>query len=166
MLVSLISAVSRNGVIGGKDGGIPWDLPRDKEHFREYTSGKWMLVGRKTYLEMEGWFVDQTPVVLTRSTDLIVPGGVVVHSVADAIDLAEQAGADELVVSGGAEMYRAALPFVEKLILTKIDAEIEGLAGFPDLDWNKWEKIESEIWDRDERNSYKMTLEIFVPKGC
>lgn len=162
MIVSLIAAVSKNGVIGTGDGGIPWHLPRDSQHFRSYTAGKWMLLGRRTFLEMDGWFKDQTPVVLTRSGAFEVPGGYRVNSVQEAVELAKDNNAEELVVSGGSQIYQMALPMVDKLVLTEVDAEIAGKVKFPEVDWQCWHLKESEFWKKDQDNIYNMTLKIFV----
>lgn len=165
MKVSLIAAVARNGVIGSSGGGLPWKLPRDARHFRSHTSGKWMLLGRKTYLEMAGWFTDQTPIVLSRSEQLRVPGGYLARSVLEAISLARRKGAEELVISGGAEVYRAALPFAGKMILTRIDAEFVGEARFPDFDPEKWMLVNSEAWPTDPDNPHPVTIETYALAG-
>ncbi|MDF1752525.1 MAG: dihydrofolate reductase [Verrucomicrobiales bacterium] len=162
MKVSLIAAVSDNGVIGTGEGGIPWELPRDARHFREYTAGKWMLLGRKTYEEMEGWFRDQTPLVMTRQSDYSLPQGYAVSSVEEAIAEAEKHGAEELVVSGGAEIYRAALPFVTRMIITRIHNTLKGTKTFPEEDWERWTLVKDEEWPADEDNIYNMTLQIYV----
>ena len=163
-MISLVAAVAKNGVIGGRGGRIPWELPRDARHFRSYTSGKWMLLGRKTFSEMDGWFTTQTPIVLTREAGSIERARAA-SSVEGAIRLAERSGAEELVVSGGASVYRAALPFVEKMVLTRIEAEVEGETSFPEVDYREnWSLVEEESWGRDEENRFAMTLQIWSRK--
>ncbi len=160
MKVSLIVALARNGVIGTGDGGIPWHLPRDTEHFRSFTAGKWMLLGRRTYLEMQGWFKTQTPVVLTRSRELEVPEGFRVATVEEAVELARDRAVPELVVSGGGSVYEAALPSVDELVLTRIDADIDGGVKFPPLDLEKdWVLEREERWDADEANPLSMAFQ-------
>src|SRR5688500_19799474 len=74
MTVTLIAAHSENGVIA-KGGRLPWHLPDEIAHFRAYCQGKWLLLGRRTWDEMQGWFrPGQTPVVVTRNASLRVPG--------------------------------------------------------------------------------------------
>ncbi|MFV1994711.1 MAG: dihydrofolate reductase, partial [Verrucomicrobiales bacterium] len=128
----MIAAMARGRVIGTGHGGIPWHLPRDSGHFRSYTRGHHMLLGRTTFEEMSGWFTSQIPLVLTRRENYRVEGGSAAGTIEDAIAIAEAAGEDELVVSGGASIYRAALPFAHELVLTLVDADVEGSAHFPD----------------------------------
>lgn len=162
--VTLIAAMTRDRVIGRTDGGIPWDLPRDRDHFRHYTAGKWVLVGRRTYAEMGGWFRDRTPVILSRDPGLVPdrPWHRVARSVPGAIALAEGSGARELVVIGGAEVYAAALPHADRLVLTTIDAEptLEEPVRFPAFSPDRWRLVARETWPEDERNAHAMALEI------
>jgi dihydrofolate reductase len=161
MKVSMISAMAKGRVIGTGQGGIPWRLPRDSAHFRGYTQGHHMLLGRKTYEEMDGWFTTQVPIVLTRREDyeVAVPGGGVTGDVEGAIRFAEEAGEDELVVSGGASVYAAALPYAEELALTFVDGDVEGEARFPDWEAaGEWEEVSREVFEADEENEYGMAF--------
>jgi dihydrofolate reductase len=163
MRISLIAAMTPERVIAGPDGGIPWDLPRDRAHFRSYTSGKWMLVGRKTYEEMEGWFGTRTPLILTRNSNFVapVPSHRVVGSVSDAIELTKENGIGELVISGGAEVYETALPCADRLVLTIVETEIESEIRFPECrDPENWAAVHREVWPSDEENAFDMTLQI------
>lgn len=164
MTISLIVAISNNGVIGCREGGIPWHLPRDRSHFRNYTAGKWLLLGRTTFQEMDGWFTDQTPLVLTSKTDLKVPHGYRVKSVEEAIYLARQKTAPELVICGGAEVYRQALPFVKKMIVTRVDTEVESGICFPNVEEEEWELTMEETFPADQKNEFQMTFQILTRK--
>jgi len=151
MLVTLIAALARDGTIGSASGGIPWDHPRDRRHFRAYTAGKWLLVGRRTYGEMDGWFGDRIPLVLTRDASFRPrsPGHRTVASVGGAIDLAQGNGAGELVVCGGGEVYAHCLPFADRLVLTRIevDAACDGAVRFPDFaSGSAWKRRYRETW--------------------
>ncbi len=159
MKVSMIAALAKDRVIGTGHGGIPWRLPRDSRHFREYTQGHHMLLGRKTFEEMGGWFTTQTPIVLTRREDYEAEGAVVAHTVSAAIAIAGKAGEEELVVSGGASVYREALPYADELVLTLVDAEVEGEARFPDYEAaGDWEEVSREEIAKDEENEYDMVF--------
>ncbi|MCB1078710.1 MAG: dihydrofolate reductase, partial [Verrucomicrobiae bacterium] len=85
MKISMIAALDRNRVIGTGNGGLPWRLPRDVSHFREYTQGKHLLIGRRTYEEMLGWFSDQVPIVLTHRRDYQPTIGLAAHTVDEAV---------------------------------------------------------------------------------
>lgn len=165
MRVTLIAAVAKHGVIGSRSGGIPWSLPRDTRHFRSYTRGKWMLLGRKTFEEMEGWFTDQTPVVMTRSDDFAPPLGHRVSGVGEAIELAESNHADELVVSGGSAIYHAAMPLANRLVITHIEGAFEGDLRFPEIEEAEWLVENEEEWKPDELNEIGMRLRVYRRRG-
>src|SRR5215475_10806775 len=106
-LISLIVAMAQNGVIG-RDNALPWRLPEDLKRFRAFTLGKPILMGRKTFESIGRPLPGRVNLVLTRDRGWFAAGVIVVHSVEEAL---AQAGASaELVVIGGAEIYRLALP--------------------------------------------------------
>jgi dihydrofolate reductase len=158
-MVSMISAMTHDRVIGAMGGGIPWHLPRDVSHFRKYTDNKHMLLGRKTFDEMSGWFSTQTPLVLTSQQDYRPGIGARVGSVAEAIEFVQTSGAGELVVSGGAQVYASALPFADRLVLTIVDATVEGVAYFPDFRATAtWETVSEGHFAADQDNRFAMTF--------
>ena len=89
------------------------------------------------------------------------------NSVQEAVQLAKKNGVPELVVSGGSEIYRLAMPLVGELILTRVEAEIEGIVYFPKVDFaNDWEMVvEEEIWETDRKNRYKMRLQRWMRRS-
>jgi len=166
MLVTIIAAIANRGVIGSAGGGIPWDLPRDRAHFRAATRGRWMLVGRRTYEEMDGWFTDQTPLILTKDPEYKPRHSShrVVGSVAAAIDLARRNGTSGLMVCGGAGVYAAAVPHADRLILTRIEAapEVPDPVFFPNFARSgAWRLTFAERWRPDQLNRYPMRLEVY-----
>jgi dihydrofolate reductase len=134
MRVSIIAAMSRNHVIGTRSG-LPWHLPRDLKQFRTLTVGKPVVLGRRTLEHIGHPLPDRANVVLTRQTDFAGEGIRVAHSVSEALELArqeaERLGADEVMVIGGGEVYRAFLPVADRLYLTIVGGEFEGTATFP-----------------------------------
>ncbi len=151
MLVSLIAALAEGRILGSARGGIPWDHPRDRAHFRAATTGKWVLVGRRTYEEMEGWFGDRTPVVLSRDPGFRPrwPAHRCAPSMAAALDLVAANGAGELIVCGGARVYAAALPFADRLLLTRLalTVAVDDPLRFPDFDSaGRWRLVHAEAW--------------------
>ncbi len=150
-MLTLIAALAEDRVIGSASGGIPWDLPRDRAHFRARTEGRWLLVGRRTYAEMEGWFGDRTPIILTKQPDFRPrhPAHRVVASPAAALDLARANGVGELIVCGGAEVYAATLPLAGCLVLTRIGlhVDIPDPVRFPDFESSgEWRLSHTETW--------------------
>lgn len=162
MHVTLIAALARGRILGTGEG-IPWDLPRDKRHFRRYTAGLPLLLGRRTFQEMEGWFTTQTPLVLTRHPDRIPPGVVVVQSVSQAVAYARRTGSPELVVGGGASVYEQALPQADFLVLTQIDLDCEGSATFPNYESSgEWKLTEESRFEADKDHAHAMRFQRWI----
>ncbi|MCB1206246.1 MAG: dihydrofolate reductase [Verrucomicrobiae bacterium] len=157
MIVSLIAALASDRVIGSASGKIPWDHPRDRVHFRTRTAGNWLLVGRRTYDEMEGWFGKRIPIVLTRDPDFrpFSPAHRVARDPAAALALARGNGAKELIVCGGAEIFASLLPFSDRLLLTRLDlvAQVPDPVRFPDFSKSgDWKLAYLEQWSGDAEN--------------
>jgi dihydrofolate reductase len=133
----LVVAVAENGVIG-RDNQLLWRLRTDLKRFRELTMGKPMIMGRKTFDSIGKPLPGRETIVLTRDAGFSVPGVHVVHSWDEAVakggDLARAMGANAVAVVGGAEIYRLALPHVQKIYLTEVKAAPEGDAVFPQVD--------------------------------
>ncbi len=147
MPVTIVAAVARNGVIG-VDGGLPWSLPDDLRRFKELTLGHVLVMGRRTYESIGRPLPGRTTVVVTRSEGW-APGSsevLVACGVPQAIDMAAAID-DEVFVVGGAEVYAAALPLADRLVLTHVDAEPEGDTRFPELDRREWRELLREDGD-------------------
>ena len=163
MTVSMIVAVSENGVIG-RDGGLPWHLPRDLRHFKTTTMGHHLVIGRRTWDEVGKPLPGRTMVVLTRSRTFKAEGAVVVHSLEEALEAAR--GDDEPFIGGGAYIYRMALTrdVVDRLYLTRIHAEVEGDTFLPSIDFGDWELVSKERHEAEEKNEYACTFEVWERK--
>lgn len=155
MRVALIAAVARNGVIG-RDGDLPWHLPRDLAWFREKTWGRHVLLGRKTWESFGKPLVGRTLVAITRDPayEVAEHGVLVVHSLDEALETARRAGETEVLVAGGAEIYRQALPRADRFYLTEVDAEPEGDTRFPDWDRTEWRETFREPHPADARHAH------------
>lgn len=154
----LIAAVSRNGVLSS-GGKIPWHLPRDVAHFRQRAVGRWLLLGRTTFEQMSGWFQPgQVPLVLTRREGYEVSGGYQVASVEEALKLAAERGVEELLVCGGGQVYAAAFPTADEVILTKVDLEVEGDTSFPDMPDREWMEVSRKAFPADAENAQGMSI--------
>ena len=156
--------------MGSAAGHLPWRLPRDVAHFRAATAGKWLLIGRRTYEEMDGWFTDQTPLILSRDPDYRPqrPFHRVFTDVRAALEFARESGAGEVVVAGGAQVFAASLPMATRLILTRIDARYEVADGvhFPDFEGTgEWRVVHAENWPADAENPAAMRLEYLERRG-
>ena len=144
MKVSLVAAVARDGVIG-RAGGIPWRIPEDARRFRELTLGHPVVMGRRTWDSLADRFrplPGRRNVVVTRNRDWRVEGAERAGSLAAALRLLE--GAPQAFVIGGAELYAEALPLADELLLTEVDAEVEGDVFFPTWDRAAFEEVSRE----------------------
>jgi dihydrofolate reductase len=162
--ITLIAAVSADGFIS-RDHGVPWDLPRDRTHFRAVTAGQWLLLGRRTYEEMIGWFRDHTPLVLTRGKTFTPPIGHTVHSMEDAIAIATVAQAPDLIVCGGSAAYEAAMPHAERLLITRVETSLGSGIPFPPIDPASWRLIASVSHPADAENAHAMRFEEYRPSS-
>lgn len=151
--VSMIVAIANNNVIG-RDMNMPWYLPADLAYFKMVTTGKPVIMGRKTYESIGHPLPDRTNIVLSSNRDLEIPGVAVVHSVAEALNLFPQH--DEVMVIGGGWVYSQFIDHAELLYITHIEAEVEGNVKFPSIDESNWVKIGSDVHKPDEKNEYEM----------
>ncbi len=142
MPVSLIAAVADNRVIG-RDGDLPWRLPRDLRRFQKLTTGHHLIVGRRTWESIGRPLPDRTFVVVSRERAPDRPGVCWVGSVAEGIRLAIAAGDSEPFVAGGSGIFREAfeLDLVDRLHLTLVRRSYEGDAHFPEWDESRWELV-------------------------
>lgn len=164
-LLSALVAVARNGVIG-RDGGMPWHLPDDLRRFKSLTLGKPILMGRRTFESIGRPLPGRTSLVLTHSPAWAAAGVAAVHSLDEAI--AAAGDAPELVVIGGAQVYRLALPRVSRIYLTRICATLAGDTVLAPLAPAQWHERSREEHPADTRHVHAMTfcvLERIAPDG-
>ena len=164
MLVSIIAAMDRNRLIGNKNQ-LPWNLPADLAHFKKVTMGKPIIMGRKTFESIGRPLPGRTNVVISRDPHYSADGVKVVNSLDAALRLAEDIalidGAEEMVVIGGAEIYREALPLARRLYLTEVHAVVDGDARLPDIDWDCWREVRRERHDAEGNNPYDYSFVVF-----
>lgn len=155
MKVSFVVAMSRAGVIG-REGGLPWRLPRDLKHFRGLTWGKPIIMGRKTHESIGRPLPGRTNIVLTHRADYRAEGCRVVGSVDEALDQARATGADDAMIVGGAAVYRAFLSRCDVIYLTLVEGDFEGDVVFPidPLSSPNWRIAHEERWPADEANPH------------
>ena len=158
MTVSLVVAAAKNNVIG-RDGELPWHLPDDLRHFKRLTTGKPIIMGRRTFESIGRPLPDRHNIVMTRDPDYAAAGCDVVTSVSDALKLA---GDDtEVMVIGGGQVYRDFLPRADRIYLTRVQAEIDGDTYFPEIDASEWQLVSSEHHDADDKHAYAFEMMVF-----
>jgi dihydrofolate reductase len=141
MRVSAIVAMGTNRAIG-LEGALPWRLPEDLKRFKRLTLGHTLGGGRRTYESIGRPLPGRRMVVLTRQPGWSAEGVQVARSLEEALELA--AGDDEVFIAGGAEVYREALPRVQRLYLTVLERDYLGDAFFPEVDLSTWRLVERE----------------------
>ncbi|MFO1503786.1 MAG: dihydrofolate reductase [Steroidobacteraceae bacterium] len=154
MRLSAVVAASDNDVIG-RDNALPWHQPADLAYFKRVTMGKPMLMGRKTYESIGRPLPGRRNLVLTRG-GFSAPGIEVVASIEEA--LARTAGAAEMMVIGGAEVFRLAMPWLDHMHLTRVHTVIDGDVFLPRLAPGDWREVRREDHPADARNPLAMTF--------
>ena len=161
MKVSLIVAVSRNGVIG-IDNQLPWHLPEDLKYFKSVTMGKPIIMGRKTFDSIGRPLPGRTNIVITRDTSWQADGVEVAQSLVQAMTLGKLACAsgdvDEAMVIGGEQIYRMTLPVADRLYLTEVQAEVEGDAFFPAFDASDWHQVSEQLPEVTDTHPYRFVV--------
>lgn len=134
MSVTLIAAVGPGGVIGDGER-MPWHLPAESAHFKATTMGHTLLMGRRTFDSIGRVLPGRHTVVLTRDRTWRHAGVEVAHSFEEGLALA---GPSEVFVAGGSQVYRAALPFADRLVISEVDVDVAGSVHFPPIDPAVW----------------------------
>jgi dihydrofolate reductase len=144
MIVSMVVAMGENRVIG-RDGGLPWHIPGDLKLFKKITMGKPIIMGRKTWESLGRPLPGRPHVVITRDTNYKAAGAHVVHDLDKALSVAQGLAValeeEEIMIIGGAEIYRQAMAKVDRLYLTEVALSPDGDAFFPDFDTAQWCEI-------------------------
>ncbi len=148
--VVLVVAVAQGGVIG-RDGTLPWHLPADLKHFRQLTLGKPVIMGRATFESIGKPLPQRRNIVLSRRADFAPPGVEVAASLADAYRLVE--GSAQVMIIGGAAVYREALADASVIELTEVHTNLPGDTHFPPLG-PSWHAVAREDHPADERNPH------------
>ncbi len=148
-MISIIVAVAGKKRVIGKAGGLPWHIPEELKRFKEITLGHPIIMGRRTHESIGKVLPGRTNIVISRDSSYKAEGTIIVHSLDEALRLAQgQPGNNEVFVIGGGEIYKQAIALVDKLYLTVIDQEIEGDTFFPD--YSEFKKV---VWESDEQES-------------
>jgi len=163
MLVSLIAAVAKNGVIG-RDNALPWRLADDMRHFVTTTRGHVVVTGRKNYEAMGRALPKRRNLVVSRSEAFVVSDAERVSSLEQALIMAEDGGESEVFVIGGGQIYSAALPYAHRFYRTQLDAEVEGDVFFPVVDEAEFSIELMFRQEADLRNECGFTVELLSRK--
>jgi dihydrofolate reductase len=159
MKISLIVAAAENNVIG-KDNDLPWRLPDDMRFFVRTTKGHHILTGRKNLESFGRLLPNRTNIVLTRDRSYKFEGAKIFYDLKKAIVFAKENGEEELMIIGGGEIYKQAMPIADRVYLTRVHTEIEGDTLFPILG-KEWNEVSSEFHPKDEKHAFDFTFKVF-----
>lgn len=128
-MISLVVAHDTHRLIG-RENELPWHIPEDLAYFKRVTMGKPIIMGRKTFESIGRPLPGRTNYVVTRNANYSAPGTIVFQQIEEAVKAAERE-ADEVMIIGGAEIFTIALPFADRLYITRIEHTYEGDTYFP-----------------------------------
>lgn len=164
MRIALIWAMAENRVIG-RDNKLPWYLPNDLKYFKRVTTGKPVIMGRKTYESIGRPLPNRSNIVISRQAGYQAAGCQVVSTLDEALELAEAqldiSGGEEVIVMGGAEIYALALPRADRLYVTLVHAEVAGDAYFPAIDLAAWQEQGREDYAAEGPNPYDYSFVVY-----
>jgi dihydrofolate reductase len=161
MNLSLICAMSENRVIG-RNSALPWHLSGDLKYFRRTTMGNSIIMGRNTWESIGRVLPGRTNIVISRNTAYKAEGAKLVHSLEDAIKLAESIavidGSTEAFIIGGASLYNSALPLANRFHLTRVHGEVDGDTYLGEFDESQWQEISRDEYHKDESNDFDYSI--------
>ena len=146
--ITLIAAMARNRAIG-RNGGLPWHLPRELKHFKETTMGKAIVMGRRTWESIGRALPGRQNIVVTRRQDFSADGCDVARSLEEAVAAAR---GDEVMIIGGGQLYTAAMPHADRMVLTLVDCAPEADTWFPPWAPAEWRESTLRTERADEAN--------------
>lgn len=162
--LALMAARARNQCIG-RNNELPWRLPGDLQYFKRVTRGKPVIMGRRTWESLNRALPGRTNIVITRSPDYEAEGGEVVHSLDEALELGKQVAArddaGEVVVIGGADIFRVALARADRVYMTEVHADVDGDTFFPDMEAGHWREVEREDDAAQPDDEYDYSLVVY-----
>ena len=164
-MISIIVAKSKNNVIGS-NGSIPWNIPKDLKYFKELTEGNTVIMGRKTYESIGRPLPNRINYVVSR-TFKEISGTYVFSSLEEAISNAEKENIqknieNEIVIIGGGHIFQETAQTINKLIITRVDCDIDGDIYYPKLNLQEWKLVKTESYKRDFENDYDFKIEEYV----
>ncbi len=161
--LTIIAAVGENNAIG-KNNQLIWHLSDDLQHFKKLTSGHCIIMGRKTFESFPKPLPNRTHIVITKQDNFKAPDGVViVNSLEDALDASKHD--KQPFIIGGGEIYKQALPFADKIELTRVHASFEDAdTFFPVIDTTQWQEVTNIKHARDENHEYPFSFITYVRK--
>lgn len=148
--LTIVAAIAKNNVIGNENT-LPWNLPDDWNRMKKIVKDNQVIMGRNTYESKEGFLTKNNNYILSRNSDLNLPSNGIqcknVNELLEAVD-------GEAYVLGGGKIYDELLPHVNRMLITHVEAEVEGNVKFPDVDYDQWTLLQSVFHPPNEKHQY------------
>ena len=157
----MIAAVAENNALG-KNNELVWHLPNDFKRFKSLTSGHHIVMGRKTFESFPKPLPNRTHVVISRQENYHPEGCIVVNSMEEAIAICPEN--ETLFIIGGGEIYNLALPYTDKIEVTRVHHNFDADAFFPEINTNNWKEILTEFNSKDDKHLYDYSYQTFIKK--
>lgn len=159
MIISLIAAVDQAGGIG-KDGKVPWHISADLKFFKHTTMEHFVIMGRKTFESIGKALPGRTNLILSAQSDFRPENTIVFHSLELALDYAREQSEDEAFIIGGEKVFQQAMPFAQRIYLTRVDGEFDCDVFFPQIDIDSWQIDKSDHHPKGDTNKIAFTFQI------
>ena len=156
MDIAIIVAMDKQGLIG-QENDLPWKLSADLQYFRKITMGKCLIMGRHTHESIGRALPGRKNIILTRNEHYQAQDCTVVTSLEDALAAVDTL---EVMIIGGASLYKTFLPHANRLYLTQVHAILEGDTWFPKWDKTQWQQVKNEDHFADEKNNYDYSFNV------
>ncbi|MBA4692348.1 MAG: dihydrofolate reductase [SAR86 cluster bacterium] len=165
MIISHLVALSNNYVIG-VNNDLPWKLKKDLQHFSAYTQNKAIVMGRKTFESIGRPLPNRKNIVISStlsSTNEIQIVNSLELAIAEATDWNKENNLfEEVVLIGGGYIFKESINLVNKLVLTRVNCDIDGDVFYPSIDFTEWSMISIESFKKDEENEYDFLVETYI----
>jgi dihydrofolate reductase len=158
-MIVMIAAVAENNALG-KNNKLVWHLPNDFKRFKSLTTGHHIIMGRKTFESFPKPLPNRTHVVITRQKDYNPKDCIVVDSIEKALDVCKKNETSFII--GGGEIYNLALPYADKLEITRVHHSFEADAYFPEINSNDWKEVLTEFNPTDDKHQFSYTYQTFI----
>ncbi|MBL0335146.1 MAG: type 3 dihydrofolate reductase [Chitinophagaceae bacterium] len=164
MIISMVVAAAQNNAIG-KEGKMPWHLPADLRHFKNITWGMPVVMGRKTFESIGKPLPGRKNIVISRQPGWKAAGTVTVPKFEDAIFVAKETDAKEIMVIGGGEIYKLLFDKAFRIYLTRVEAEPEADTFFPEIHPEAWHLMSQQNHEADEKNAFNYSFQLWERYG-
>jgi dihydrofolate reductase len=154
-MLSIVVALTENNVIGTANA-LPWKMSDDLKRVKALTMGHHLIMGRKTFESIGRPLPGRTTVIITRQKNYQAEGCIVVYSINEAIEAARND--NEAFVFGGGEIFKEALPYVDRIYLTRLHTTINGDTFFPDISSEEWKVTDQNDFPADDKNQFPCTV--------